>query len=196
MKTLQRQIPLVSHSYIDGIRVGKRSTLDNVYKDFFPRVKHFILQHSGTLEDAKDIFQEALLVIYNNVRDKDFELTCQFGTYLYAICRNIWFKQIRDKDVSIIDSNEIAIAIDLEELEEAVVWLERYKIYRRQFLKISEKCQELLRLYLEGSDMGLIAEQLGFASVSYARKRKFKCKEQLIFKIEQDQDFKKLCEND
>ncbi len=186
-----------SNPYINGIRIGKRITLDQIYADFFPKVHQFVTKHSGTKDDAKDIFQEALLIIYNNVLDHNFKLTCKFGTYLYAICRNIWFKQIRNNKRLITSESDTDVhAIDQDELEEAILWLERYKIYRRQFLNISEKCQELLKLYLEGTDMNAIAERFGFANVAYARKRKFKCKEQLILKIEKDQDYKNLMAND
>ncbi|MFK8006758.1 MAG: RNA polymerase sigma factor [Saprospiraceae bacterium] len=182
----------VGSPFVEGIRVGSRSTLDDIYAGFFPKVQQFILKHSGTVDDAKDIFQDALLVIYNSAKDKDFKLTCKFGTYLYSICRNIWFKQIRDRKIKISKTFEENTIIDKDELEESIIWLERYKIYKRQFNNISEKCQALLKLYLEGTDMKTIAEKFGFANVAYARKRKFKCKEQLILKIEQDLDYKKI----
>lgn len=182
--------------YVEGIRVGKSSILDSIYEHFFPKIRRFIIQHSGTSEDAKDIFQEALLVIYNNALSKDFKLTCAFGTYLYAICRNIWFYQIRRKKIQIKVHEEEDTLVDPEELEDSLIWLERYKIYQRQFQNISDQCQALLQAYLSGEDMLSIAKQFGFASVAYARKRKFKCKEQLILKIEEDEDFKKLPTND
>jgi len=182
--------------YIDGIRVGKQPILDQVYEVFFPKIRHFITQHSGTLEDAKDIFQDALLVVYQNVSDKDFQLTCQFGTYFYAICRNIWFRQIRDKKLQFVRMAEEPSAIDTEELAASIQWLARYKIYKRQFKRITGKCQQLLTLYMQGMDMHTIAQQLGFASVTYARKRKFKCKEQLVSRIKEDEDFQKLRDYD
>lgn len=178
-------------SYINGIRIGHKAIIDDIYHSFFPIIKRFIVQHSGNQEDAKDIFQEALLVVFHKTREKDFTLTCKFDTYLKVICRNIWFKQLRDRKVQYVDLPEEQI-IDEQELSDTLERVERYSIYRQHFQQITEKCRMLLELYLQGTNMETIAQQMGFASTAYARKRKFKCKEQLINRIEEDERFQKL----
>lgn len=182
--------------YLEGIRLGQRKTLDQIYKQLFPQIKHFVLKHSGTEEDAKDIFQDAMMAVYHNAQDEDFELSCKFSTYVFAVCRNLWLKKLRSNKVSFVTINENILSIDREELDEAIRRNERIKIYQRQFRAISEKCQQLLELYMQGADMKSIAKQLGFASVSYARKRKFKCKEQLMERIQNDEVFQNLVDND
>lgn len=197
MKLIKKSKATLDNSlFVEGIRLGNRTILDDIYVQFFPQIQGFILKNSGTVEDAKDIFQEALLIVYNNAQDPDFKLTCKFSSYLYSICRNTWFKQTRNKKKHLLEEDADSIQIDQDEIEEAIIWLERYKIYKRQFNNISEKCQQLLKLYLEGIDMKTIAKKFGFANVAYARKRKFKCKEQLILKIEQDLDYIKMIAND
>ncbi len=199
-KTFMKVAKISSHDveqeYLEGIRLGRRQTLDQIYRQLFPQIKHFIIKHSGTEEDAKDVFQDALLAVYHNVQDQSFTLSCKFSTYVFAICRNLWLKKLRSNKVSFVTINENILTIDGEELEEVIRRNERIKIYHRQFRAISEKCQQLLELYMQGVNMKSIAEQLGFASVSYARKRKFKCKEQLMDRIKKDEVFQNLVDNE
>ena len=57
-------------------------------------VQTFILNNSGTSDDAKDIFQEAMIVLYEKVRSGSFELNCQIKTYVYSVCRRLWLKRL------------------------------------------------------------------------------------------------------
>ncbi|MEL6538028.1 MAG: sigma factor, partial [Bacteroidota bacterium] len=49
------------------------------------------------VEKARDLFQDLLMAIFYNTQKKDFELTCAFSTYLFSVCRNLWFKELRQR---------------------------------------------------------------------------------------------------
>ena len=184
-----RQILLDDH-YIDGIRNSKPTILNEIYRLFYPKIQSLILRNSGTHDDAKDIFQDALVAIFHSVKNREFKLTSQFSTYLYSVCRNLWLKNLRRKDVVFTDIREADSTMASEEHENMILMHERYQLYKRKFNEIGEQCQKLLLRFMEGADMKTIADEFGFASVAYAKKRKFKCKEQLISKIEQDNAYK------
>lgn len=181
---------------IDGLRKGKKKTIKEVYENFYPYVKNHILKNSGSEDDAKDVFQDAMMAIFQNVSNKEFELTCQFKTYLHAVSSNIWKKRLRERKNHPTDASDEIHNIAQEELEDTVLKIDRYNFYIKKFNEISEKCQELLKMFLNGIDMKRIAAHFGFASVSYAKKRKFQCKESLIKAIENDPEYKLLVGNE
>jgi RNA polymerase sigma factor (sigma-70 family) len=193
-----RKIPVVNSSsidltFIEGIRGGRSDSLDLIYKRFFPKIKSFIVKNSGSDEDARDIFQETLVAVFTNAQKPNFKLTCRLETYIHAIAKNLWLMQLRNKKITFMaldESNDSAI----EDLEETLRSTERYQLYIRIFAELGEQCQKLLKLYMQGVDMRAIATELGFASESYAKKRKFKCKEQLINQITQDESYKRMME--
>ena len=187
---------LDDESLIQGIKKGRKRTLLHIYKKYFPYIKSHILKNSGSEDDAKDVFQDAMMAIFQNVSNKDFELTCQFKTYLHAVSSNIWKKKLRDIKGQTLTEYQDASHLAQEEIDDAVLTLERYQFYNRKFKELSEKCQQILKMYLNGVNMKRITEHFGFASVSYTKKRKFVCKEKLIALIEKDPEYQILVGND
>ncbi len=178
--------------YLNGIRMGKREVIDAIYQHCYPKIKSLVQKNSGNQEDARDLFQETLIAIYRNSQKTDFHLSCRFETYLYAIAKNLWLLTLRKRNINFRDIDTIVIAETIEDLEETISNAEKYQLYTKMFEQIGEQCRKLLLLYMQGVDMKTIASTFGFASESYAKKRKFKCKEQLINKISEDTDFKRI----
>ena len=85
---------------IIGIKARDNCVLQHVYKNYYPTIQNFILNNSGSDDDAKDIFQEAIIVIYRKVKeDKRFLLNSSFKTFMYSIARHLWLKQLRSKKI-------------------------------------------------------------------------------------------------
>ncbi len=155
---------------------------------------HLVESNSGTADDAHDVFQEGLVVLYQKVKEPDFTLSSQFLTYFYAICRNIWSNRLRKKsgrEVSLKkEAEDQLVADDLPILEHT----EQFFLYRKMFLRLGEDCQKVLRLFLRKVDMATITVQMGYSSINYTKKRKFKCKEKLVRLIKADPVFQELTE--
>ena len=77
-----------------GLADGSDDALTQLYRRYFPMVLHFVTSNSGSEDDAKDIYQEALIVVYEKVRAGSLELQCQLKTYLYSVGRRLWLKQL------------------------------------------------------------------------------------------------------
>ncbi|HYW94100.1 MAG TPA: sigma-70 family RNA polymerase sigma factor [Bacteroidales bacterium] len=175
---------------IDGIRRRDNRVLRYVYKAHFPAIAKLVLTNSGTEEDAKDVFQEALIVVFRNIREKsDFELKSGFQTYIYSICRLLWLKHLRDRKNQDKNLKENHTYIEFEEPEPFREEDNRYSLYQKAFLKIPPDCQKILKMSVDGVSQKEIAETLGFKSDNYIKKRKHFCKEYLIGKIKEDPEF-------
>ena len=57
---------------------------------YLPMIRLMVTRLGGTSEDARDIFQEGLLIMLEKFDDKNFVLACKFKTLLYCICENLW----------------------------------------------------------------------------------------------------------
>lgn len=177
---------------IEGIRLGDPKVINFIYATYHQAIVHLVETNSGTKEDAHDVFQEGLVVLYQKTKDPDFELSSQFLTYLYAICRNIWSNRLRKKsgkEVSLEDKFQDTIADNDPPVGE---YNEQYYLYRKMFLRLGEDCQKILRLFLRKTNMETIMKKMGFSSINYAKKRKFMCKEKLVTLIKNDRSFSEI----
>jgi len=177
---------------LQGIRRGDRHAVEALYRDYFDRIAHYISQNSGSRDHAKDVFQDALVVLYQKSQSPDFQLTASMYTYLFSVCRNLWLKKLRksgkEEVTTELEGEYTADTPDEKELEEQA----RFQLYRRKLRDLGEGCQQILRLSVQGLNMKQIVAQLGLSSEGYARKKKFKCKEQLIRLVRQSPEYEEL----
>lgn len=178
---------------LEGIRRHDIRILQYVYKTYYSYIKYFIISNSGNDDDAQDIFQEALVIIYRKLDGSDLDISCTFKTYLYSVCRLLWLKQLEKRktknEYSLDNENFIELADETKDLSEQN---ERYKLYQKYFKKLGEDCRRVLEMSLEKISLKQIAEIMGYKSEKYAKKRKYQCKERLINEIKNDPQFKEL----
>ena len=178
-----------------GLRKRDYRVLQYIYKNSFTPVKQLILHNAGSETDAEDIFQEALIVIFKKLRDEpDFNLDAAFSTYIYSVARLLWLKHLRQiKQIDIDPLNrDLEERIEFEEPSPVEDKDLRMAIYQRTLLKIPEDCQKILQLTAQDLSSSEIAQQLGFRSEGYVRKRRHFCKEYLVNKIKEDPDYQAM----
>lgn len=175
---------------LENIRKQDRDTLDYVYKKFYPTIRNFVCVNSGNEEDAEDIFQDSIIVLYKKIRDNELELQCSFKTFLFSVSKNLWLKELDKRKIARDKVELVEDFASIEPQEEVKVdGDDRYNLYQKHFAGLSDKCQELLKLYYSKMPLKEIAEQLGFSSEKYAKKRKYQCKENLIKRIKSDPNY-------
>ncbi len=82
---------------VTEIRNKNEVALKELYKTHFPMAAHLICSNSGTEQEARDIYQEAMIAFYENVQRPGFVLTWKIKTYLYAVCWRLWLKRLSEK---------------------------------------------------------------------------------------------------
>jgi DNA-directed RNA polymerase specialized sigma24 family protein len=60
-----------------------------VYEREFPGIARMVLSHGGTVENACDIFQDAMVILLEKIGHGKLTLSSSIGTYLYSVCRHI-----------------------------------------------------------------------------------------------------------
>lgn len=177
---------------IEGIGSKDHEKIGFLYRNYFESIQRLIFKNSGYAEDAEDIFQDALVIIYKKIKNKDLKLSCSLKTFMYAICRNLWLQKLQKKE------NRTDSFSDVEdenskpfELNEDFAEHEKYNLYQKHFMKLSEDCQKVLRLFLKKTSLKEIASIMGFSSVDYTKTRKYLCKKNLKERILNDPECSK-----
>ncbi|MFI5205219.1 MAG: RNA polymerase sigma factor [Flavobacteriales bacterium] len=160
---------------IQQLRSGNNTAaLHELYKSW-PAVRHFIKTHGGNDDDARDIFQDSLLILYKNARKKEFVLTSAVGTYLFSICKYLWKDELKKKNR--IVSFEVP---DMpEELEDHHKEEKQLRWIDGVLSQLGEKCATILKMfYYKAMSMEQIGEQLGYKNTDTVKTQKYKCLEQ------------------
>ncbi len=190
---MRNTITPTKKQYFDGVSNGERETIQLIYDHFFGKIKSFIQSNSGSPEDAKDIFQDALMTIYIKSKNEDLDkLDCSFYTYLYAICRNLWLKKLRGKKHQSTGEIEVEVKNLKIDIEKIIAQKERWDFYREKFKELNLACQKILQLFFEKHNFEEISKKLGLGSAGYAKKKKHLCKKKLIELMMKDKRFNEL----
>lgn len=180
---------------INGLRKRDNDVILFIYDKNFTLVRTMIVQNNGSDDDAEDIFQEAMIIIYKRLRgNKSFKLESSFTTYLYSVARLIWLKKLREgkkMDVTGL-SREMEEYIEFEEPPPVQDKDLRMAVYQRNLKLIPEDCQKILVFTAESVPAKEIAEKLGYRSDTYVRKRRHFCKEFLANCIKEDREYQAL----
>jgi len=179
----------VDQRVIEGLRNNDRTVIKELYKDSFGYCASFILNNRGDIDQARDHFQEALIVLFNNTLKPDFKLTCNVRTYLYSIIRNQWLKKISRqhrgglKLVMDEDPNKEYVIVDDIANEDQVEVEEKHEAVSKAMKMIKGDCHDLLMsFYFKKIDLGSIAEKMGY-TYQFVKVKKNRCMEALKKKV-------------
>jgi len=179
-------------AFLDGLREKSPQVLKEIYRRFFPMLAQHVRSRGGNEEDAQDVFQDAMVVIFRKSKDPHFQLTSAFGTYLLGVGKLIWLKKTSRRGKYPEQGLESSGAESLVLPEKEWDTTERNRLFRTKLTQLGENCQRLLRLFFAGTSMREIAQRLGFSSEGYAKKRKFQCKQKLTQLIKADPAYAEL----
>lgn len=183
--------------YIEGLAANDSAIIQSIYKKFVPKVVFFVMNNSGDKEQAQDIVQEVMILLFNQAKANTLKLTCPFDAYFFLLCKRKWlneFKKTSNKGVTIhediVSMNESALDLigQTEEFDE------KQQLFDTMFQKLGEKCQELLKLSFSIKSMEEVAEK---RNVTYGdvREKKSLCVGQLTQWIQQAKNFNSLKNN-
>jgi RNA polymerase sigma factor (sigma-70 family) len=168
------------HETFIGLKSKDNKAYEVLYKFHYPSVRNFIVKNNGSEDDAKDIFQETLLVLLEKVPKEDFNLTSSLKTYIFAISSNLWLKRLRDSN-KIVRTEVDVYEKYLSDYEEAEKEINEHNTNRalNVFRFITNKCVTLLRaIFYNGKDIDTITKEFGYTNKHNAQNQKFKCLEQ------------------
>ena len=163
---------------IKGIVEGNSTILQEIYSQYIKSSMDFVRKNGGTTQDAEDVVQEGLIVIFKKSRRGELQLTCSFSTYLFSVCRFIWWKKVKKRGHNTGTINENWELIDDNNIVAAVEKRERHQFYLSKLEELSASCRQILQLHIEGKKIAYVTKIMGFKTEGYTRKHKSRCKKQ------------------
>lgn len=161
---------------LKGLAKSDKKAVETIYKENFNMVQSLIINNNGTVEDARDTFQEAMIVLFEKARSGTFELNCQLKTYVYSVCRRIWLKRLQqlNRYVNEIEGFEtVPVEEDIEEHEKRY---EEFQLMEKTINNLGEPCKGLIEAYyIQKKNMQEIANQFGYTNADNAKNQKYKC---------------------
>jgi len=184
---------------LDGLVQENDKIIQYIFDEHFHTIRSFVLRNNGTVEDSEDVFQEAVVIIYQKARDKELNLACSFITFLYSVSRHLWFQKLEKNRINFAFVGDIENFMELSDEMMYEVYdeeREKVKIFQQHFLGLGEDCQKLLRLFVRKVPLTEIMRIMGYKSIKYTKTRKFLCKEKLKKRIKNDPRSQKFLINE
>jgi RNA polymerase sigma factor (sigma-70 family) len=155
------------------IRQGDEGALDYLYKKNYKMMTKMVINNSGSEDEAKDIYQDALIVFWQKAVSGNLVLSSKISTFIYSICQNLWRKELERKSKLSSEEKDSPEINDVDRRE-------RIEIINTSISNLGETCRKILTYYyFDNLSMNDIAEKMGFANADTAKTKKYKCKKEL-----------------
>jgi RNA polymerase sigma factor (sigma-70 family) len=162
---------------LKGLANNDSKAVETLYKSHFGMIQHFVTNNNGSLDDARDIFQEAMITLYEKVQTDSFSLTCQIKTYLFSICKHLWLKRLQQmgRYSTPLSTEEESVSVEMD-TDESAKKDAAFAIMDRALNSLGEPCKSLLEgYYLNKKDMQALAAEFGYTNSDNAKNQKYKC---------------------
>lgn len=162
---------------LKGLAQNDSKAIETIYKDNFNMVQAYILNNNGSYDEARDIFQEAMIALYEKAQSESFVLTCKINTYVYSICRRLWLKRLQQlgRYTNQVDGLEETVQVE-EDLEIHEKRNADFTIMERALNSLGEPCRSLIEgFYIKKMDMQALSKQFGYTNADNAKTQKYKC---------------------
>lgn len=164
-----------------GILNNSETVLKRLYLAYFPMVLQLIINNSGTQDDAKDIYQEAIIVLYNKVKGGEFELSSKLKTFIYSVCRRLWLKRLSQMNRyggDIRDFQEhLPVEEDVDQHSDRDI---QFGKMESSLKLLGEPCKTIIEdFYINDRSMQEICEKFGYTNADNAKTQKYKCLQRL-----------------
>lgn len=176
---------------IECLRNRQSYVVHYLSERYMPMIRLMVFQKGGSTEDARDIFQDGLIIMLEKLDSKEFALTCKFKTFLYCVCENLW-KSVLDKRQAASNyfsrrsepegENDFSDSLDIQMYE---------GIFREVFDTLDPISKKILTLYWQEISPQEIADKLGY-TYGYVRKKKCEAQSELTEKVKKHPGYMRI----
>ena len=164
------------------LAAGGRNATEKIYNQHYPIITKWIQNNGGAESDAADIYQEAIIILYEKAQAENFRLSCKIGTYLFAVSKHLWYKKIQkmQRQPGMLPGNAgNDDKLDWAYEDDINAHQERENHYHQldtALDQLGEPCRSLLKaFYHHDKSMQEIAAEFGYTNPDNAKTQKYKC---------------------
>jgi RNA polymerase sigma factor (sigma-70 family) len=162
---------------LQGLADEDKQSIEKIYREHYNMVQSLVINNNGSPDDAADIFQELMIVLFEKAKTGSFELHCQLKTFIYAVSKRLWLKKLNQLQRfsgpdGVVDE---VVSVD-EDIEVHERRQQEFSIMESAMAKIGEPCKSLLEAYyVQRKQMQAIATDFGYTNADNAKTQKYKC---------------------
>lgn len=172
-------------------------SLQELYLSEFPKISSYILKNSGTIDDARDIFQETVMTLFSHVKLNKFKEEYEIGGFMFVVARNNWKRKNRHKVEFVNIEDKEPIDFFENDTYDQLFEKEKKDFVNNLFDQLGESCKKILTLTIfEKNSMADLTELLGYSSVDSTKTKHYKCKQRLIKLVESKPKLKYYLKNE
>ncbi|HOW40961.1 MAG TPA: sigma-70 family RNA polymerase sigma factor [Bacteroidales bacterium] len=170
---------------IEGIRKQDDRILNWVYDNWYGLVKDHVYKNSGDEDDASDVLQDSVIILFEQIQEGSLTLTTDLKGYFFGVARNVWNGHLRRKQ----KTTELVTDHPDDDGTDESNRLLLEKLVARAFEKLRPDQQQVLRLFSEGVSFEDIASIMNLSGEEYARRKKYMSKEALLDLVKEDPEY-------
>ncbi|MAC93878.1 MAG: RNA polymerase subunit sigma [Flavobacteriales bacterium] len=163
--------------YLEQLKEGNQKVLDEIYLRYKNEFINFGKKYSQDEETLLDVFQDCMIVLYENVRSSKLTtLNSSLKTYLFSVGKYKLYRfnqesQKKNVEWSIEHQEETTHQLFEEEIN-----VERMKLINKAFEQLGKKCRQLLKLfYYRGFDLEEIKNEMNLENKNTVKSQKSRC---------------------
>jgi RNA polymerase sigma factor (sigma-70 family) len=172
--------PISDSILLEQLKREDNFSFEQLYKLYFPSILNFVSNNKGSNEDAEDVFQEAIIILLQKLRQENFLLTSSLKTFLFAIAKNIWLKKLRDnKKITSNDFEKYSLETEIFDTEIIAEKTNEEKV-ENWLTKITNNCQRILKaIFFYQEPMDSLMKKMGWKNKHTAANQQYKCIQQV-----------------
>jgi RNA polymerase sigma factor (sigma-70 family) len=161
---------------LEGIANGHNKSLEWVYKHCFATTKKMVIKLNGDADEAWDVFQDAVTILYQKCSTEGIDLNCRINTYITSVAKNLWLKRFKQK-MMVNNPEEWEDTADV--VEDVDVFLQKENdlgLLEKMLEKLGDPCHKMLvAFYFQKKSMQQICIDFGYTNADNAKTQKYKC---------------------
>ncbi|WP_066836144.1 RNA polymerase sigma factor [Rufibacter ruber] len=170
----------------------REALFTELYQQVFPAVARYVSRRGGSLDQAKDVFQDTVVVYYEKAANGHTNEIPHVPKYLMGIAKHLWAKRYsQEQQQKSLDPAQLQL--ETATLEPPTPSVQ--KVLR--FLNTAgQKCMDLLKaFYYDRIPAEEMASSFGFSGPRSATVQKFKCLEKVREAVRtQALDYEDFCD--
>ena len=168
------------NSIEQAFQSNNRFILEKLYVEGFSKVKNYVMKNNGTQQDAKDVCQDAFMVLWKKASrlEGNFKTESEASGFLYQVAKNKWLDELGSSRVKKRNSIE-NMDFSEEPQNDENIYNEQLGKMKKSFNMLGEQCRELLQMfYYRRKNMNEIGNEMNLDEAS-ARNKKYRCMKKL-----------------
>ncbi|MCK9410643.1 MAG: sigma-70 family RNA polymerase sigma factor [Bacteriovoracaceae bacterium] len=166
---------------LDLMHQGDDEALVMLFRQNQKAVSSYVLRNNGSQDDAEDVLQESVIILWERVKRGRFEYSAKLSTFIFAVAKNVWSrKRMRKYREPATEFENSALDSGEQSALDSLIDSERSRLIASALEKLGDPCRMLLVLYYwEERSQEEIALQMGFANAATVKSKKYTCMKML-----------------